>query len=66
MHKNSFAPTASNGYVSDEDLRVLAEDSREVGAAAGTPAATAVITVPAAYSAAVGDACPTTACTERC
>lgn len=70
MNENTFAPTPSNGYVSDEDLRVLSEDSGEIGAAGATPAAVAagaaVVAAGGAVSSAMQDGCPTTACTTRC
>lgn len=56
---------AATGYVSEEDLVLLAENE-DLGVAGTTTAACTWTTVITAASLAIGDACPTSVCTSRC
>jgi hypothetical protein len=61
----------TTGYVSEDELIQLAEAPEDSAGGVVAPASTwacvsVVVSAASAISSAVGDACPTTACTTRC
>lgn len=61
----------TTGYVSEDELIQLAEAPEDSAGSVVSPASSwlcvsAVASAVSAISTAVGDACPTTACTHRC
>ena len=61
----------STGYIAEDELVQLAEAPDDSAGAMVAPASSwlcvsAVVSALSAISSAIGDACPTTACTTRC